>query len=260
MIGFIGGGNMAEALIRGMVEEGKKDIIVSEPREERRSFLEKRYGVSTTPDNIEAVKASEVVVLAVKPQQMAEVLGEIAPAVTGEHTIVSIAAGITLGFIQDRLKSNRVIRAMPNMGAQVGEGMTALSLCECFGGKGVDTAKEIFMASGRVLMLPEKYIDAVTALSGSGPAFVALFIGAMAEAGERAGLTHDDALSLAVQTAVGTAKLLDEGLEPRKLIEKVRSPGGTTAEGLKVFEDKGLEGIVLEALEAARRRAKELSK
>jgi pyrroline-5-carboxylate reductase len=260
MIGFIGGGNMAEALIKGMVQDGKRDIMVSEPREERRAYLEKTYAIKATADNTEVVKASEVVVLAVKPQQMDEVLGGIALAVTEEHTVVSIAAGITLKFIQDRIKSDRVIRAMPNMAAQVGEGMTALSLCECFGGKGLNTAREIFMASGRVLMMPEKYIDAVTALSGSGPAFVALFVGAMAEAGERAGLTHDDAIALAVQTATGTAKLLDEGLEPRKLIEKVRSPGGTTAEGLKVFEDKGLQALVFEALEAARKRAKELSK
>jgi len=148
---------------------------------------------------------------------------------------------------------------MPNMGAQVGEGMTALALCDCFGGKGLNIARDIFLASGRVVTLHEKHIDAVTALSGSGPAFIALFVGAMAEAGERAGLSHDDAVALAVQTARGTAKILDEGLEPVKLIEKVRSPGGTTAEGLKVFEEKGLQAIVFEALEAARGRAKELS-
>lgn len=260
MIGFVGGGNMAEALIKGMVQSGNRDIIVSDPIDDRRAYLEKAYGVKVTKDNIEAVKSSVVVVLAVKPQQMEEVLQEIASSVTQEHTVVSIAAGITLKFVQDRLKSDRVIRAMPNMGAQVGEGMTALSLCECFGGPGLNMAREIFMASGRVLMLPEKHIDAVTALSGSGPAFIALFIGAMADAAEKAGLTHDDAMALAVQTATGTSKLLDEGLEPARLIEKVRSPGGTTAEGLKVFEEKGLEKIVFEALEAARKRARELSK
>lgn len=251
---------MAEALIKGMVQDGNRDIIVSEPLDDRRAYLEKTYGIKATKDNNEAVKSSEVIVLAVKPQQMADVLDEIASSVTEEHTVVSIAAGITLKFIQDRLKSDRVIRAMPNMAAQVGEGMTALSLCECFGGKGLNTAREIFMASGRVLMIPEKHIDTVTALSGSGPAFIALFIGAMAEAGEKAGLTHDDAMALAVQTAVGASKLLDEGLAPARLIEKVRSPGGTTAEGLKVFEERGLEGIVFDAMEAARKRAKELSK
>ncbi len=260
MIGFVGGGNMAEALVRGMVEEGMRDIVVSDPSDERRAHLEKRYGVRTTADNTEAVRDSEVVVLAVKPQQMEEVLNEIAPAVTAEHTVVSIAAGITIKFIQERLGSDRVVRAMPNMAAQVGEGMTALALCECFTGRAMNLVKEMFMASGRVVVLPEKYIDAVTALSGSGPAFVAFFAGAMAEAGERAGLSHEDALALAVQTLKGTAELLDEGLEPRKLIEKVRSPGGTTAEGLKVFEQRGLEEIVFEALEAARRRAGELSR
>lgn len=260
MIGFVGGGNMAEALVRGMVEEGMRDIVVSDPSDERRAHLEKRYGVRTTADNTEAVRDSEVVVLAVKPQQMEEVLNEIAPAVTAEHTVVSIAAGITIKFIQERLGSDRVVRAMPNMAAQVGEGMTALALCECFTGRAMNLVKEMFMASGRVVVLPEKYIDAVTALSGSGPAFVAFYAGAMAEAGERAGLSHEDALALAVQTLKGTAELLDEGLEPRKLIEKVRSPGGTTAEGLKVFEQRGLEEIVFDALEAARRRAGELSR
>lgn len=260
MIGFVGGGNMAEALIKGMVEGGMRDIVVSDPSGERRAHLEKRYGVRATADNAEAVRGSEVVVLAVKPQQMEEVLKEIAPEVTAEQTVVSIAAGITLKFIQERLKSDRVIRAMPNMAARVGEGMTALALCECFTGRAVNLVREMFMASGRVVVLPEKHIDAVTALSGSGPAFVALFAAALAEAGERAGLSRDDALALAVQTLRGTAGLLDEGLDPRELIEKVRSPGGTTAEGLKVFEQRGLEEIVIEALEAARRRAGELSR
>lgn len=251
---------MAEALVKGMRQEGMRDIIVSEPREERRSYLEKTYGVETTPDNVGVVNSSDVVVIAVKPQQMDEVLDEIAPAVTEEKTIVSIAAGITLSYLGKKLKSKKIIRAMPNMASQVGEGMTVLSLCDCFTGQGMDMVREIFMASGRVLVLPEKHLDAVTALSGSGPAFIALFVGAMAEAGEKAGLSHDDAISLAVQTAAGTSKLLDEGLEPEKLIEKVRSPGGTTAEGLKVFDEKGLREIVALALDAARRRAGELSK
>ncbi len=260
MTGFIGGGNMAEALVKGMRQEGMRDIIVSEPREERRSYLEKTYGVETTQDNVGVVNSSDVVVIAVKPQQMGEVLDEIAPAVTEEKTVVSIAAGITLSYLGKKLKSKKIIRAMPNMASQVGEGMAVLSMCDCFTGQGMDMVRAIFMASGRVLVLPEKHLDAVTALSGSGPAFIALFVGAMAEAGEKAGLSHDDAISLAVQTAAGTARLLDEGLEPEKLIEKVRSPGGTTAEGLKVFDEKGLRDIVALALDAARRRAGELSK
>jgi pyrroline-5-carboxylate reductase len=149
---------------------------------------------------------------------------------------------------------------MPNVASQVQEGMAVISLCECFSGKDVNIVKEIFMSSGRVLMLPERHLNAVTALSGSGPAFIALFLEAMIEGGVKLGLTEDDALALAVQTAAGTVRLLDEGLAPERLIEMVRSPGGTTAEGLKVFEEKGLKTTVIDALKAAAKRAEELAK
>lgn len=260
MTGFIGGGNMAEALIKGMVREGTKDIIVSEPSRERREHLEKAYGVRTTPDNREAVRVAGVVVLAVKPQNMAEVLDEMGPEVGEEKTVVSIAAGITLSWLQERLPTRRLVRAMPNVAALGQEGMTVLSLCECFSDEDMAAVRQMFMSVGRVLVLPERQLDAVTAVSGSGPAFIALFVGAMAEAGAALGLRREDALALAVQTAVGTAKLLDGGLPPERLIEMVRSPGGTTAEGLKVFEDRDLGDIVHEALRAAARRAGELAR
>jgi pyrroline-5-carboxylate reductase len=260
MTGFVGGGNMAEALIKGMALQGRKDVVVSEPREERRMHLEKAYGVRTTADNREAVRASSVVVLAVKPQNMAEVLEEIADSVTGEKTVVSIAAGITLDYLKERLKTERLVRVMPNVAALAQEGMTVMSLCECFSDRDMATVRDIFMSVGKVLVMPERHLDAVTAVSGSGPAFIALFIEAMAEAGAEMGLREDDARVLAVQTAVGTARLLEEGLPPARLIEMVRSPGGTTAEGLRVFEDRGLKALVSEALEAARRRAGELAK
>jgi pyrroline-5-carboxylate reductase len=258
-VGFIGGGNMAEALIKGMTREGMKEIVVAEPRQQRRLHLENTYGVRATAENAEAVSASSIVVLAVKPQNMAKVLEEIASFV-GDRTVVSIAAGITLSYLEERLGTRRLIRVMPNVAALGQEAMTAISVCECLSGSEVNTVKQMFMSVGRVLMLPEKYMDAVTAVSGSGPAFVALFIDAMAEAGAGLGLRREDALALAVQTAAGTARLLDEGLEPSRLIEMVRSPGGTTAEGLGVFERKGLRDIVREAVEAAARRAGELSK
>lgn len=259
-IGFIGGGNMAGALIKGMTAHGMKDIIVSEPREERRKYLETAYGIETTPDNRQAVSKSDIIILAVKPQQMQGVLDEIAGAVSVNKTVVSIAAGITLSFIKGRLKTERLIRAMPNLAATVGEGMTALALCECFTGKGIDTVKEIFMSVGRVMMMPEKYMDSVTALSGSGPAFMALFVDSMVNSAVEMGLSEKDALELAVQTATGTAKLLDGGISPEKLIAMVKSPGGTTEAGLKVFEEKGLKAIVKDALLAAKRRAEELAK
>ena len=260
MTGFIGGGNMAEAIIEGMVSHGDRDIIVSEPRAERRDFLQKKLGVRTTEDNAEAVRASGLVVLAVKPQDMVAVLAGLRGALGAETTVVSIAAGITMEYLKDGLGTEKLIRVMPNMGARVGKGMAAIAVCEGAAAPDVDRVKEIFMASGKVVMVPESQMDAVTALSGSGPAFFALFVGAMAGAGQRAGLSAHDAHALAVQTAVGTARLLDEGLSPGDLIASVRSPGGTTAAGLEVFGSGGFEEMVARALEAARQRASELAR
>jgi pyrroline-5-carboxylate reductase len=260
MIGFIGGGNMAEALIKGMTSKGMKDIIVSEPLEEKRKHLENIYHIKTTADNKEAVKASGIIILAVKPQNMASVLDEIAGLIGGDKTIVSIAAGIKLSYLQEKLKTKKLIRVMPNTPCLVGEGMSVFSLCECFPDGDINKVREIFMSVGKVLTLPEKYMDAVTALSGSGPAFIAFFLEGMVEGAVSAGLNEDDALALASQTLLGTGRLLDEGMRPEKLMQMVTSPGGTTAEGLKVFEQKGLKGIVAEAVGAAVRRSKELGK
>ena len=188
MIGFIGGGNMAEALIKGMVQTGMKDIIVSEPREDRRAYLEKTYGAKTTSDNKEVVRQSAIVILAVKPQNMDDVTAEIAPFITGEKLVVSIAAGITLSYLTSRLKTSKIIRVMPNTPALVQEGMSVLSMCECIHDKEMALVRGIFMSVGKVLVLPEKYMDAVTALSGSGPAFIALFAEAMIAAGIKAGI------------------------------------------------------------------------
>ncbi len=260
MIGFIGGGNMAEALIKGMVQSGMKDIIVSEPREDRQAYLEKTYGAKTTSDNKEVVKQSAIVILAVKPQNMDDVTSEIAEFITGEKLIVSIAAGITLQYLTSRLKTSKLVRVMPNTPALVQEGMSVLSMCECIHDKEMGLVRGIFMSVGKVLVLPEKYMDAVTALSGSGPAFVALFAEAMIAAGTKMGLTEDTASELAVQTVIGTAKLLETGMPPDKLREMVTSPGGTTAAGLKVFQEKGLKEMVTNVIEAAAKRSKELGR
>lgn len=260
MIGFIGGGNMAEALIKGMTSHGMRNIIVSEPREERRKHLEQSYGVMTTHLNKPVASSCNIVILAVKPQNMAAVLDEIAGVITDEKTVVSIAAGITLSFLQSKLKTKRLVRVMPNTPAIVQEGMSVMSLCECFSDGDIAAIREIFMSVGKVLVLPEKYMNAVTALSGSGPAFIALYTEAMINAGVRLGLRRENAKELAVQTLAGTAKLLDTGMSPEKLREMVTSPGGTTAAGLKVFEEKDLSGMVGEALQAALRRAEELGR
>lgn len=256
MIGFIGGGNMAEALIKGAVS----GLLVSEPREDRRKYLEQTYGIKTTESNKEVASSCNIIILAVKPQNMAAVLDEIADLITEDKTVVSIAAGITLSYLQSKLKTKKLIRVMPNTPAIVQEGMSVMSLCECFSDKAIAIVRDIFMSVGKVLTLPEKYMNAVTALSGSGPAFVALFIEAMIAAGEKMGLSRDNASELAIQTLIGTARLLDTGMSPEKLREMVTSPGGTTAAGLKVFEEKGFKDIVYDALHAAKKRAEELAK
>lgn len=259
MIGFIGGGNMAEALIRGLVKQGKKNIIVSEPVEERRRYLENCYGVKTTPSNKEAVNLAEIIVLAVKPQNMKEVLEEIKDTVTEKHTVVSIAAGIPLNFIQKYLKTDKLIRAMPNLAATVGEAMTVLALCECLEMKIVAPVRDIFMSVGKVITLPEHYMNLVTALSGSGPGFLCYIVEQFIDVAIQLGFTEDIARELIVQTFIGTAKLLESGLPPDKIRQKVTSPGGTTEAGLKVLSQGALREILFKTVQEATKRAQELS-
>ncbi len=258
MIGFIGGGNMAEALIKGMTFQGMKDIFVSEPREERRRELERTYGVKTTDSNREVAHNCDIFFLAVKPQNMEAVLGEIANAVTEGKTVVSIAAGVTLSYLEQKLGTRQLIRVMPNTPSLVQEGMSVMSLCGCFYGREAEIVRGILMSIGKVLTLPEHLMNAVTALSGSGPAFVALFLEGMIESGERMGISKSDSAQLAVQTLLGTARLLDTGMSPGNLMKMVTSPGGTTEAGLKLFGERDLKGIIADALEAARKRADEL--
>lgn len=259
-IGFIGGGNMAEALIKGMLQSNIKDIMVSELRDERRVYLEKTYNIKTIPDNKEVVKNCNIIILAVKPQNMDDVTAEIAEMITSDKLVVSIAAGITLSYLSSKLKTSKIIRVMPNTPALVQEGMSVLSMCECIHDKEMGFVRDIFMSVGRVLVLPEKYMDAVTALSGSGPAFIALFVENMIDAGITMGLSKENAAELAIQTLIGTARLLETGMPPNKLREMVTSPGGTTAAGLKVFEERGLREIVMAVIEAATNRSKELGR
>ena len=256
--GFIGGGNMAEAMIKGMTSQGMMNIHVSDPKEERRQYIRKNYNVETTESNTQVVRSCDIIILAVKPQNMDKVIEEIGEEVTENKTVVSIAAGITLAFLSSRLKTKKLIRVMPNTPALVQKGMTVMSLCECFSDRDVAVVREIFMSIGEVITLPEKYMNAVTAVSGSGPAFIAYFIEGMIESGIKLGLTNDDARILAVQTAIGTSQLLDTGMSPSKLREMVTSPGGTTAAGLKTLDEKGFKDILSAAIEAAKNRSEEL--
>ncbi|MCS7203552.1 MAG: pyrroline-5-carboxylate reductase [Thermodesulfovibrio sp.] len=259
MIGFIGGGNMAEALIRGLAKEGKKNIIVSEPVSERRRYLESCYGIKTTSSNAEVVKSAEIIILAVKPQNMKEVLEEIKDIVTERHTVVSIAAGVPLSFLKKYLKTDRLIRVMPNLAATVGEAVSVLSLSECLEMKIVVPVREIFMSVGKVVTLPENYIDLVTAVSGSGPGFLCFIVEQLIEVATELGFTEEVARELVTQTFIGTAKLLDSGLPPDRVRQKVTSPGGTTEAGLKILSESPLKEILKATLNAAINRAKELS-
>lgn len=258
MIGFIGGGNMAEAIIKGIFGKHGRDIMVSEPRDERRAYLEKTYNIKTTSNNKEVAKNCNIIILAVKPQNMDDVTAEISDVISIDKMVVSIAAGITLSYLSSRLKTPKIIRVMPNTPALIQEGMSVMSMSECIHDKEIGLIREIFMSIGKLLTLPEKYMDAVTALSGSGPAFIAFFVEAMIEGGIESGLSRKHSAELAVQTLLGTAKLLDTGILPEKVREMVTSPGGTTAAGLQVFKEKGLIDIVKDAVEAALKRAKEL--
>lgn len=260
MTGFIGGGAMAEALIKGMVDSGKKEIIVSEPVEQRREYLTRTYGIKAINDNNQLLGEAHVIVLAVKPQVINDVLVAMAPSLKPDHMIVSIAAGITIDFIRQRLNTSRIVRVMPNVCSMAQQGMAVLSLCECFPELEVAKVRDIFMASGRVLTMPEKKINAVTALSGSGPAFLAYALEAMIQGAVSEGLTGDEARELAIQTMRGTAEMLDGGIACDKLIAMVKSPGGTTEAGLGVLEARGVKGSIVETIAAARARAAELAK
>ena len=260
MIGFIGGGNMAEALIRGLIKNGKRNIIVSDPVDERRRYLEKCYGIKTIASNIDLVNNSEIIVIAVKPQNILEVLEEIKDYVKEKHTVVSIAAGIPLNLIKNYLKTDKLIRAMPNLAAIVGESMTVLAICECLEMKIVAPVRDIFMSVGKVITLPEHYMNLVTALSGSGPGFLCYIVEQFIDVATELGFAEDIAKELIIQTFIGTAKLLDSGIPPDKIRQKVTSPGGTTEAGLRVLSSSNLREILFQTLQEATKRAQELSK
>lgn len=260
MIAFIGCGNMAEALIAGMRRFGLKDeIIASEPNQPRRTKIGKFYNVETTPDNKEAVQRADVVIIAVKPQHIDEVIEDIKCSVTPDKIIVSIVAGITIGFYLDRLDTERIVRVMPNVGAFKGESMNVMCFNDCMNDAEKERVGGVFKASGRAKHIPEQHMDAATALSGSGPAFTALFIFEMIEAGRGLGLPQHTALILAVQTLAGTASMLND-VAPEEFIDLVCSAGGVTDEGLKALESGGLGDIVRDALMAAANKSKQLTR
>jgi pyrroline-5-carboxylate reductase len=263
-IAFIGAGNMGEALIRGLLAGqaiAASHIIATDVRAERRDFLVKTFGVRAIDDNVEAVKAADIVVLAVKPQQVGEVLAGFKSAMSSEKLVISIAAGVTAARIERELgEGTRVMRVMPNTPALVGAGAAGVAKGAHATEDDQATAELILGAVGISVRVEEKFIDAVTALSGSGPAYVFYVTEAMTKAGVAAGLDETLAKKLARQTVYGAAKLLVEsGEQPETLRRKVTSPGGTTEAALKVMTDRKLVDIFAEAMQAAEKRSRELS-
>ena len=261
-IGFVGGGNMAEAMIRGLLrgsDFAPGQITVSGPREERMRELREAYGISATTDN-KVPAAAQIVVLSVKPQILSRVLDEVGDTITSEALVISIAAGVPVTAIQSRLASGtRVVRAMPNTPALVDAAATAIAGGEHARESDLDDAKRIFDAIGLTVILEESQLDAVTGLSGSGPAYVFLILEALSDAGVKVGLSRRTSQLLAAQTVLGSAKLLLETNEhPGKLKDMVTSPGGTAITGLHTLENGGVRTTLMNAVEAATRRSREL--
>jgi pyrroline-5-carboxylate reductase len=261
-IGFIGAGNMAEALVRGLRAAGvaPAQLRAGDPAAERRDELGRRYGIETTSDNAAVAAWAEVVVLAVKPQAMTEALATLRDALAHDALVVSIAAGVATASIEAELApGTRVMRAMPNTAAMVLAAATAIAKGAHATEVDVELTSELFAAVGRCVALPERALDAVTGLSGSGPAYVMLVIEALADGGVNAGLSREVAQLLAAQTVYGAAKLqLETGEHPAVLRDRVTSPGGTTSEGLRCLEARGVRAAFVEAVAAATARSTEL--
>jgi pyrroline-5-carboxylate reductase len=262
IVAVIGAGVMGETLLSGLIRGGRRpeQLLVGEKRRERALELEERYGVRVV-GNLEAARAARTVVLVVKPQDMGDVLDQLATVVSPGQLVVSLAAGITTAFMEARLPDGvAVVRVMPNTPALVDEGMAAISPGSHCDESHLAEAESLMAATGRVIRVPERQQDAVTAISGSGPGYIFFVVEAMIEAGVHLGLPRATAAELVVQTVVGSAKLLrDTGEHPVVLRERVTSPGGTTAAALRQLEDHKVRAAFLVAIEAARDRSRALA-
>ncbi|MBA4067480.1 MAG: pyrroline-5-carboxylate reductase [Isosphaera sp.] len=267
-VGFVGAGQMATALAAGWAKAGLLDTARSraaDPYPDVRERFRTATGVETVPANGAVAALCDVLVLAVKPQVLPDVLAELRPAVEPRHLVVSIAAGVTLKTLTDGLGTNRVARVMPNTPCLVGASASGFTTRSVLGNPAAQrdaaVVHRLFSAVGKAHHLPEHLLDAVTGLSGSGPAFVYLFVEALADGGVKCGLPRDVALSLAAQTVLGAAKMvLETGQHPGALKDAVASPGGTTIAGLHALERAAFRAAAMDAVEAAARRAAELGK
>ena len=263
-IGFIGSGNMGNAMISGLIDSGAsqpENIICSDVREDLLQDIEAKFGVRTSTSNTAVAADADIVILAIKPQIMVPVLQEIKECLDMSKLVISIAAGVPLAAIESCLnKDLRLIRVMPNVAVSVREGAAAIAAGDHTFKEDIDLAMAIFNSVGKCVFLKENNLmDAITGLSGSGPAYIFLIVDALADAGVRVGLHRKDALLLASQTILGSAKmLLETGEHPGPLKDSVTSPGGTAIAGLHTLEKGGLRTTLINAVEAATQRSVEL--
>jgi len=255
-VGFLGAGKMAEALARGVLAKKlvpPARIVMSDIDEERRAYIANALKVRVVDDNIALVHGSDVVIVALKPDVVRAVLPGLARAIDASKLVVSIAAGVTLAELEGMLEQGRrIIRVMPNTPCLIGSGASAFSLGSAAKESDGELVAEILAAVGICFLLPEKMLDAVTGLSGSGPAFASVVIEALADGGVLRGLPRDVAVKLAAQTVLGAARLvLETDKHPAELKDMVASPGGTTIEGLRVLEEGGLRAALIDAVQAA---------
>ena len=263
-IGFIGLGNMASAIIGGMLQKEmveSRNIIGYDVSEGARKAAAEKFGICAAADNKEAASKADILFLAVKPIFMADVIGEIKEAVKPETVIVSIAAGRTLGFLEEAFanKGQKIVRCMPNTPALVLEGCTGVCANENVSEEELATVLALLKAFGKASVVPERLMDVVVGVSGSSPAYVFMFIEAMADAAVAAGMPRKQSYEFAAQAVLGSAKMvLETGMHPGELKDMVCSPGGTTIEAVKVLEQKGLRGAVMSAMEACIEKSKNL--
>lgn len=264
-VAFLGAGKMGEALVSGLIRSGGRaaeDIVVTARREERARELAERHGVEATLSNVDAAQRARTLVLTVKPQDMDALMDQVGGAVTPEHLLITFAAGIRCSFIESRVGEGvPVVRVMSNVPVLVDEAMSVISAGTHAEDKHLAVAEELLSSVGRVIRLPEVHQDAVTATSGSGPAYFALLSEAMIDACILLGLSRDVATELIIQTMLGSAKMLrDTGMHPVEVREMVTSPGGTTIAAIRHLEQAGVRAAFLNAIDAARQRSAELAK
>jgi pyrroline-5-carboxylate reductase len=262
-VGIIGGGNMGEALIAGVIQSGllsPEEILFFEPRMDRRDYLREKYQALSAKSNVDLVTRSPIIILAVKPQTVPEVLPEICRSIKKDHLLISLCAGVTLDYLQSFCPLPvRMVRAMPNTPALIQKGATALAPSPQARAEDFSAAEAIFQAVGITVMVKESLMDAVTGLSGSGPAYVFAVIEALTTGGVKEGLSQEAALALTTQTVLGSAHLIQStGKHPATLRDQVCTPGGTAIAGLYAMEDGGFKLALMNAVIGATRRSKEL--